>query len=218
MDPLSVSASITAVLQLTTSVISYLNDVKSASDTRQRLRTELTGVGLLLDSGIDAKLDRGYYDTLWHHSALSIAMGAQNLEIAQALLERGADANSGDRKTDIPLQVALLYTQEPFRTQICRLLRHGANPTGRSDGKGLRFKGNPLLQLAVRDETNDIVEMLLQNGADINAPGPYGDTALHFIATEGLMSMLLLRPKYGAEADTSKLDPAVARLPDNERQ
>jgi hypothetical protein len=41
-DPLSVSASIVAVLQLTGTVVQYLNDVKEAPKDRQRILSELS--------------------------------------------------------------------------------------------------------------------------------------------------------------------------------
>ena len=44
MDPLSASASVAAVLQLTATIIKYLNDVKGADSERQRLRLELCSI------------------------------------------------------------------------------------------------------------------------------------------------------------------------------
>ena len=48
MDPLSISASISAVLQLTGTVIQYLNSVKGAPKDRQRLLSELCNVSSML--------------------------------------------------------------------------------------------------------------------------------------------------------------------------
>lgn len=48
MDPLSVSASIVAVLQLTTTVIQYMSHVKDGSDDRSRIRSELCGINGIL--------------------------------------------------------------------------------------------------------------------------------------------------------------------------
>jgi hypothetical protein len=47
-DPLSISASITAVLQLSGKLIEYLNSVKGASEDRQRLLNEITSISGLL--------------------------------------------------------------------------------------------------------------------------------------------------------------------------
>lgn len=48
MDPLSISASIAAVLQLTGTVIQYLNLVKGAPEDRQRLLLELCNISSML--------------------------------------------------------------------------------------------------------------------------------------------------------------------------
>ena len=48
MDPLSITASIIALLQLTRSVLDYLKDFKDASEDRFRLMGELSGLKCLL--------------------------------------------------------------------------------------------------------------------------------------------------------------------------
>jgi hypothetical protein len=48
MDPLSVTASIIAILQLSNKVIGYLNDVKDAAKERQRCAIEVTNLQSLL--------------------------------------------------------------------------------------------------------------------------------------------------------------------------
>jgi hypothetical protein len=47
-DPLSISASIIAVLQLSGTIIEYLNDVKGASEDRYRLLNEVASISGLL--------------------------------------------------------------------------------------------------------------------------------------------------------------------------
>ncbi len=48
MDPLSMTASISAILQLAGTVLNYLNDVKDASKDRARIATEASNVYSLL--------------------------------------------------------------------------------------------------------------------------------------------------------------------------
>ena len=48
MDPLSISASITALLQLTSTIIQYLNGVKGAPEERRTIFSELAGVNEIL--------------------------------------------------------------------------------------------------------------------------------------------------------------------------
>lgn len=47
-DPLSTSASIIAVLQLTGTVVQYLNDAKGASEDRQRILAEISSTSGVL--------------------------------------------------------------------------------------------------------------------------------------------------------------------------
>ena len=48
MDPLSISASITALLQLTATVIQYLSTVRGACEDRQRILSELCNINCIL--------------------------------------------------------------------------------------------------------------------------------------------------------------------------
>ena len=65
MDPVSLSASITALLQLTGTVVKYLNDVKSASDDMRKLLVEISSVrGLLFGLEDLATLDETWVHTI----------------------------------------------------------------------------------------------------------------------------------------------------------
>ena len=67
MDPLSISASITALLQLTATVIQYLNLVKGAPKDRQKLLSEVCNVSgmlyILEDQASQAKQGDGWSST-----------------------------------------------------------------------------------------------------------------------------------------------------------
>ena len=68
MDPLSISASIAALIQLTGSVIQYLSLVKGAAKDRQRLLSELCNVSgmlyILEDQASQAKQGDAWSSTL----------------------------------------------------------------------------------------------------------------------------------------------------------
>lgn len=68
MDPLSVSSSIIAVLQLTATVVQYLNSVKGAPKDRQKLLLELSSINgmlfLLQDQAEEAKEGDSWSSTL----------------------------------------------------------------------------------------------------------------------------------------------------------
>ena len=74
MDPLSITASIVAVLQLTHAVIGYLNDVKDASTDRARCALEASNLyGLLVT--LKFRLEGRSYEP-WH--AAVRALGVKN--------------------------------------------------------------------------------------------------------------------------------------------
>lgn len=85
MDPISVSASIIAILQLTATVIKYLNEVKSVSEDRQMLMTEITNTTgflyLLKSSAEDSQVD----STTLH--ALSLLNASDGLNQFKSSLE-----------------------------------------------------------------------------------------------------------------------------------
>lgn len=68
MDPLSISASISALLQLTSTVIQYLNGVKGAPEDRQRILSEIVSVNgilyILQDQADQAKKGDQWSSTL----------------------------------------------------------------------------------------------------------------------------------------------------------
>ena len=75
MDPLSVTASIVAILQLTTEVIKYLNDVKDAPKDRARFAIEASNLSNLLVS-LRYRLEEGRSNEAWYKEVDSL--GAQD--------------------------------------------------------------------------------------------------------------------------------------------
>jgi hypothetical protein len=75
MDPLSVTASIIAVLQLSTEVLGYLNDVKDASKDRAKCAVEASNVHSLLIN-LRFRLEEGNADAPWYTAIR--ALGVEN--------------------------------------------------------------------------------------------------------------------------------------------
>ena len=75
MDPLSVTASIIAVLQLTTNVISYINDVKNAPKELSQFAIEASSLYALLTQ-LKYRVDDSKSSDAWFASVR--AMGASN--------------------------------------------------------------------------------------------------------------------------------------------
>ncbi|KAF1996905.1 hypothetical protein P154DRAFT_397109, partial [Amniculicola lignicola CBS 123094] len=95
MDPLSVTASIIAVLQLSTKVLGYLNDVKDASKDRTQCALETSNLYNLLFS-LRAQLEEGDATKEWYTAvrALAVENGPldqfkQALEMLQARMTDG---------------------------------------------------------------------------------------------------------------------------------
>ena len=76
MDPLSVTASIIAILQLTSKVIEYLNDVKDAPKDRAQCAIEASNLYNLLTT-LRYRLEEGTSNEPWHAAvrALSVKNG-----------------------------------------------------------------------------------------------------------------------------------------------
>jgi hypothetical protein len=86
-DPLSISASIIAVLQLSGTVIGYLNDVKGASEDRHRLLNEVTSISGLLYFLKDRAAQSQYGDS-WSMTLASLNTPKGPLEQFKSALER----------------------------------------------------------------------------------------------------------------------------------
>jgi hypothetical protein len=87
MDPLSVTASIVAILQLTTEVIKYLNDVKDAPKDRARLAIEASNLSNLLVS-LRYRLEEGRSNEAWYKEVNSLGVQDGPLDQYKHALEK----------------------------------------------------------------------------------------------------------------------------------
>jgi hypothetical protein len=87
MDPLSITASIIAVLQLTSEVIKYLDDAKDAPKERAQLVTEASNLyGLLMS--LKYRLDDGRSNKPWYNTIKLLALPGGPLDQYTAVLEK----------------------------------------------------------------------------------------------------------------------------------
>jgi ankyrin repeat protein len=92
-------------------------------------------------------------------------------EVAKPLINYGADVNAQDGTGKTPIFYASLNSD----LKITKLLL-----TNKAD-----IKDNPeLLNVAVKKGCREIVEVLLEHGADVNSSDECGRTALHFTALD----------------------------------
>jgi hypothetical protein len=86
MDPVSVTASIVAVLQLTATVVSYLNDIKNASKDQRQFAVEASNIFGLLTS-LKCRLDEEDPTDSWFTAVRALAVENGPLDQYKAALE-----------------------------------------------------------------------------------------------------------------------------------
>jgi ankyrin repeat protein len=197
------------------------------SDVSHRL--ELTK--LLLRSGADSN-GIVYKDDRTTRSALLDAIHTQDPSSVQLLLEEGSNVN-GVFEAGIIIFPVQLAAQKGNIDILRLLLKYGANvnavlPYGKSgtaiqlatENRNLemvrdllRHKANPnavtislphtALQIAAREGCKEIVELLLEYGANINSPPAenFGATALQFAAIGGYLGIAHLLLEKGADVN-----------------
>jgi hypothetical protein len=87
MDPLSVTASIIAIVQLTGVVIGYLNDVKGASTDGKQCALEISNVSNLLVTLI-YRLDEASSDGGWYTEVQALAVANGPIDQYRSALEQ----------------------------------------------------------------------------------------------------------------------------------
>ncbi|MEW6089087.1 MAG: ankyrin repeat domain-containing protein [bacterium] len=128
---------------------------------------------------------------------LLYASGKGDFETVKALLEKGADANTEDRKGNTVLIRAVLSGNSKT---VKILLEKGA------DANVKDMYGNTVLICAIQSGKIDIVKILVEKGADVNAKGPL------FFAVwrkEDIMRFLL---ENGADVNAKNKDGATVLM------
>jgi ankyrin repeat protein len=152
------------------------------------------GVQALLDSGTSVKTrdSKGFAPLV-----SAVIAGSQPtktlaaLDIAQALLDAGADVNQEGPIGNTPLAAACSQTNSPQIVEF--LISRGAEV----NQKG--YKGTSPLYHAVRKGQVAIAKILIEHGADVNAKNSEGVTALHYAVIEGMASTVELLISRGAD-------------------
>ncbi len=130
---------------------------------------DLKAVAALLAQGADANVKSNVGVPV-----LLVAIRRESAPIVEALLKSGADPNVRDVDTDFtPIMEAIGQVGI-----IKLLLAAGADVNATSRKEYDLFRGMTPLMLAALDGSEELVQVLLDKGADVNAKAPNGDTAL----------------------------------------
>ncbi|XP_041351820.1 serine/threonine-protein phosphatase 6 regulatory ankyrin repeat subunit B-like [Gigantopelta aegis] len=114
---------------------------------------------------------------------LHLAAKGKSLEIIKYLVEKGCQVNLSDKWGTTALQLA---TTDNTYDVIAYLLEQGADPnTNLQNSKG------SLLHLAVSNNDLHLVQKLVESGAELNIPGPFGNTPLHVAVEQKTLQILL---------------------------
>jgi ankyrin repeat protein len=118
-----------------------------------------------------------------------------NAEVVELLIAKGADPNAKGPRGQTPLMFA---ASQGHATVVAALLRRGADVNARSDVWGqveaqaphghpavqreFQHGGNTALMFAARAGNLEVARLLVEGGADVNAPTPHGTTPLSMAA------------------------------------
>lgn len=147
------------------------------------------------------------------HTLLHWAASKGWLDIAEHLLDLGANTESLDRRGNTALHKASKHGHHDLST--C-LIKHDADVHARTTGLHV----TPLHQ-AARYGHEKIVRLLLNSGADVNAYSKLYGTPLHWAAESGHQSIVEVLLEHGANRnmlDSHQLTPADRARQENQKE
>lgn len=149
-------------------------------------RGDIPAVRALLAKKVDVNSQAADTST-----ALDWAVETNQEEIANLLIDAGADVKAATRYKITPLALAC---ENGNAAIIERLLKAGVDPNSTSED------GQTALMTAARNGKIDALKALLSHGAKVNATEPYkGQTALMWAAGEGNAAAAALLVEFGAD-------------------
>jgi len=127
-----------------------------------------------------------------NQTALHLAAANNHVDIAEALLAKGADVNAKTEKGATPMSIA---ARQGAMDMVSCLLKYGVDMVA----------SRALFHAAACKETTEVMALLLKQGADINLPDPQGFTALFSAIHAGSFPNVKFLLDHGAD---TRLHPA----------
>ena len=177
----------TEVLQI---IIDHGVDVKATNKKNQTALTiacinkDAGAINVLLNAGADPNIT----DDTYGCTCLHIAVDQEcSIDVVQAIIDHGADVNATNKKNETALTRGCINKHEGA---IHVLLNASANPNISDD-----TFGHTCLHMAVRQKcSTEVVQAIIDHGADVNATNKKNRTALNIACInkhEGAINVLL---------------------------
>ncbi len=143
---------------------------------------DLKAVTALLAQGADANLNNSV-----EMPVLIVAIRRGSAPVVEALLKHGADPNVRMADTDFTPLLQAVSLDAPERAEIAKaLLAAGADPNAATPKKHTWLFGATPMMVAAARGCDDVVQLFLEKGADVNVKTPEGLTALSWAKSFGL--------------------------------
>jgi hypothetical protein len=123
MDPLSMTAGIIAVLQLTSTLTSYINEARNATAEQANVAVEASNLYGLLTT-LRFRVEAGRWDDQWFNQVKLLGIENGPLDQFKDILETMVDKLSSSRKRD-QIKSALLwkFTKREVENALARMER-----------------------------------------------------------------------------------------------
>ena len=112
-------------------------------------------------------------------------------EVLQAIIDHGADVNATSKETSTALMIAC---EKSYKDAINVLLKAGADPNFALDDSSVTC----FMCAVLKDCSNDVLQAMIDRGADVNATNKQNCTALMVACTKRYMDAIYLLLKAGA--------------------
>lgn len=145
-------------------------------------------VKFLVERGADVNVKSGDGPT-----ALHLAVTEGNIDVVKFLVQHGADGNIRDKEGRTPLHIAV----DKNKLDMVKVLTTCSGINVRN------HLGETALFLAACWNYFDIVQVLVQHGADVNIPNNYNRTPLYSAISDNSLNVVKLLLEQGAHADFS---------------